>query len=233
MNATILNSQALSISEADFNDRLNALINSESMCHFFCIQLSGQESDYFGFENRPFFDFKQVKRKLESLHNEFPESDFYIDLRAVKTTSLDFDDESAPMWVRVWLNAHDWRLARLKTAKMDKEQLVELIPNYESVMAWQEKHNTKDACHYYFCQSFEDESTETPTSSSFTFNITDALAARLHFSKIMPNRRFRICSGLMTTKGLMSMDGGNISNFQKLINAHKIRLEVLNQGAQK
>lgn len=211
--------------------QLDAWMVDEKTCHYFAIQLAGQEVHPFGKLDRPFYELDKAIRKLEDLKTKQPEADFYIGYGALDSSALNFEDENAPMWERVWLNKHDWRLAKLEVEKMDKAQLIELIPNYDSVIGWQERNNTKEQCHYYFCESFDDGPTETPTSSSFTFNLTRALAARIHFTKIMPNRKFRISCGLLTTNGLLSMDG-NESNMQELINNHKARLALLETESQ-
>ena len=47
----------------------------------------------------------------------------------------------------------------------------------------------------------------------------------------MPKRRFKIHSGVMTTEGLMKLDGRTSEHFQVLVDAHKERLASLkNKG---
>ncbi|BFM72052.1 hypothetical protein JUNP496_1744 [Acinetobacter baumannii] len=47
----------------------------------------------------------------------------------------------------------------------------------------------------------------------------------------MPKRRFKINSGVMSTQGLMGLDGRTSEHFQQLVDAHKERLASLkNKG---
>ncbi|MFX8422055.1 hypothetical protein ABTL73_20325, partial [Acinetobacter baumannii] len=132
-----------------------------------------------------------------------------------------------PMWERAWLNQHEFRLIKLNVEKMAEEDLVKLIPNYKDVLTWQAEQNTSQSCHYYFSQSFDDSENEITTSSPFYFNLKDALIAKLYFEKTMPKRRFKIHSGVMSTQGLMKLDGGTSEHSQGLVDAHKERLASL------
>ncbi len=114
---------------------------------------------------------------------------------------------------------------------MAEEDLVKLIPNYKDVLTWQAEQNTSQSCHYYFAQSFDDSENEIGTSSQFYFDLKDALIAKLYFEKTMPKRRFKINSGVMSTQGLMGLDGRTSEHFQELVDAHKERLASLkNKG---
>lgn len=211
--------------------QLDAWMLDEGSCHHFSIQVEGKEIYPFGIINRPFFHLDQAERKLESLKSENPEVDYYITAGAFATSALNFEDEEAPMWERVWLNQHEFRLIKLNVEKMTEEYLVKLIPNYKDVLTWQAEQNTSQSCHYYFAQSFDDSENEITTSSSFYFNLKDALIAKLYFEKTMPKRRFKIHSDLMTTQGLMQLDGRTSEHFQELVDAHKERLTLLkNKG---
>lgn len=211
--------------------QLDAWMLDEGSCHHFSIQVEGKEIYPFGIINRPFFHLDQAERKLESLKSENPAVDYYITAGAFATSALNFEDEEAPMWERVWLNQHEFRLIKLNVEKMAEEDLVKLIPNYKDVLTWQAEQNTSQSCHYYFAQSFDDSENEITTSSSFYFNLKDALIAKLYFEKTMPKRRFKIHSGLMTTKGLMNLNGRTSDHFQNLVDAHKERLALLkNKG---
>lgn len=211
--------------------QLDAWMLDEGSCHHFSIQVEGKEIYPFGIINRPFFHLDQAERKLESLKSENPEVDYYITAGAFATSALNFEDEEAPMWERVWLNQHEHRLIKLSVEKMAEEDLVKLIPNYKDVLTWQAEQNTSQSCHYYFAQSFDDSENEISTSSQFCFNLKDALIAKLYFEKTMPKRRFKIHSGVMTTEGLMKLDGRTSEHFQVLVDAHKERLASLkNKG---
>lgn len=211
--------------------QLDAWMVDEGSCHHFSIQVEGKEIYPFGIINRPFFHLDQAERKLESLKSENPEVDYYITAGAFDTSFLNFEDESAPMWERVWLNHHEFRLIKLSVEKMDEAGFEKLIPNYKDVLAWQAEQNTSQSCHYYFATSFDDSENEITTSSAFYFNLKDALIAKLYFEKTMPKRRFKIHSGLMTTKGLMNLNGRTSDHFQALVDAHKERLALLtNKG---
>nr|WP_241261837.1 hypothetical protein [Acinetobacter baumannii] len=203
----------------------------EGSCHHFSIQVEGKEIYPFGIINRPFFHLDQAEKQLEKLKSVKPKVDYYITAGAFDTSALNFEDEDAPMWERVWLNHHEFRLIKLRVEKMDDAGLEKLIPNYKDVLAWQAEQNTSQSCHYYFATSFDDSENEITTSSAFYFNLKDALIAKLYFEKTMPKRRFKIHSGLMTTKGLMDLDGRTSEHFQELVDAHKERLASLkNKG---
>ncbi|MDC4542847.1 hypothetical protein OHV61_04015 [Acinetobacter baumannii] len=211
--------------------QLDAWMADESLCHYLSIQITGKEIYPFGIINRPFFHLDQAERKLESLKSSNPEVDYYITAGAFATSVLNFEDEEAPMWERVWLNQHEFRLIKLNVEKMAEEDLVKLIPNYKDVLTWQAEQNTSQGCHYYFAQSFDDSENEITTSSPFYFNLKDALIAKLYFEKTMPKRRFKIHSGVMSTQGLMKLDGRTSEHFQGLVDAHKERLALLkNKG---
>ncbi|MFX4672155.1 hypothetical protein ABTB51_10225 [Acinetobacter baumannii] len=211
--------------------QIDAWLLDEDFCHYFSIQIQGQEVYPFGVINRPFFHLDQAERKLESLKSKNPKICYYISYGAFPKSILDFEDEGAPMWERVWLNQHEFRLINLSVKKMTEDDLVKLIPNYKDVLIWQAEKNTSQSCHYYFAQSFDDSENEITTSSAFYFNLKDALIAKLYFEKTMPKRRFRIHSGVMSTQGLMKLDGRTSECFQELVDAHKERLTLLkNKG---
>ncbi|EPG4406636.1 hypothetical protein PC865_002693 [Acinetobacter baumannii] len=211
--------------------QIDAWLLDEDFCHYFSIQIQGQEVYPFGVINRPFFYLDQAERKLESLKSKNPKICYYISYGAFPKSILDFEDEGAPMWERVWLNQHEFRLINLSVEKMTEDDLVKLIPNYKDVLIWQAEKNTSQSCHYYFAQSFDDSENEITTSSAFYFNLKDALIAKLYFEKTMPKRRFRIHSGVMSTQGLMKLDGRTSERFQELVDAHKERLASLkNKG---
>ncbi|MEF3814067.1 hypothetical protein [Acinetobacter baumannii] len=211
--------------------QIDAWLLDEDFCHYFSIQIQGQEVYPFGVINRPFFYLDQAERKLESLKSKNPKICYYISYGAFPKSILDFEDEGAPMWERVWLNQHEFRLISLSVEKMTEDDLVKLIPNYKDVLIWQAEKNTSQSCHYYFAQSFDDSENEITTSSAFYFNLKDALIAKLYFEKTMPKRRFRIHSGVMSTQGLMKLDGRTSERFQELVDAHKERLTLLkNKG---
>ncbi|WP_206461525.1 hypothetical protein [Acinetobacter baumannii] len=211
--------------------QLDAWMLDEGSCHHFSIQVEGKEIYPFGIINRPFFHLDQAEKQLEKLKSVKPKVDYYITAGAFDTSALNFEDEDAPMWERVWLNHHEFRLIKLRVEKMDDAGLEKLIPNYKDVLAWQAEQNTSQSCHYYFATSFDDSENEITTSSAFYFNLKDALIAKLYFEKTMPKRRFKIHSGLMTTKGLMDLDGRTSEHFQELVDAHKERLASLkNKG---
>ncbi|HAV3167078.1 TPA: hypothetical protein JIF69_003726, partial [Acinetobacter baumannii] len=98
--------------------QINAWLLDEDFCHYFSIQIQGQEVYPFGVINRPFFHLDQAERKLESLKSSNPEVDYYITAGAFATYALNFEDEEAPMWERVWLNFHEYRLINLQVQKM-------------------------------------------------------------------------------------------------------------------
>lgn len=211
--------------------QIDAWLLDEDFCHYFSIQIQGQEVYPFGVINRPFFYLDQAERELESLKSKNPKICYYISYGAFPKSILDFEDEDAPMWERVWLNQHEFRLISLSVEKMTEDDLVKLIPNYKDVLIWQAEKNTSQSCHYYFAQSFDDSENEITTSSAFYFNLKDALIAKLYFEKTMPKRRFRIHSGVMSTQGLMKLDGRTSERFQELVDAHKERLTLLkNKG---
>ncbi|QJF39942.1 hypothetical protein [Acinetobacter baumannii] len=211
--------------------QIDAWMVDEEVCHHFSIQAEGKEIYPFGIINRPFFHLDQAERKLESLKSENPEVDYYITAGAFDTSFLNFEDKNVPMWERVWLNQHEFRLIKLNVEKMAEEDLVKLIPNYKDILTWQAEQNTSQSCHYYFAQSFDDSENEIGTSSQFYFDLKDALIAKLYFEKTMPKRRFKINSGVMSTQGLMGLDGRTSEHFQELVDAHKERLASLkNKG---
>ncbi|EPC7284371.1 hypothetical protein ACVBWA_001292 [Acinetobacter baumannii] len=211
--------------------QLDAWMVDESSCHHFSIQITGKEIYPFGAIDRPFFHLDQAERKLEHLKSVNPEIDYYISAGAFSTSALNFEDENAPMWERVWLNQHELRLIKLRVEKMGEVELEKLIPNYKNVLIWQQEQNVSESCHYYFAQSFDDSEDEISTSSQFYFNLKDALIAKLYFEKTMPKRRFKIHSGVMSTQGLMKLDGRTSEHFQELVDAHKKRLASLkNKG---
>lgn len=211
--------------------QLDAWMADESLCHYFSIQIQGQEVYPFGVINRPFFHLDKAEMKLESLKSKNPKICYYISCGAFAKSILDFENENAPMWERVWLNHHEFRLIKLSVEKMGEAELEKLIPNYKDVLIWQEAQNTSQNCHYYFAQSFDDSENEITTSSPFYFNLKDALIAKLYFEKTMPKRRFKIHSGVMSTQGLMKLDGRTSEHFQGLVDAHKERLASLkNKG---
>ncbi|MCJ9372872.1 hypothetical protein K5F82_19665, partial [Acinetobacter baumannii] len=109
----------------------------EDFCHYFSIQIQGQEVYPFGVINRPFFHLDQAERKLESLKSANPKICYYMSYGAFAKSILDF--ENAPMWERVWLNQHEFRLIKLNVEKMAEEDLVKLIPNYKDVLIWQKE----------------------------------------------------------------------------------------------
>ncbi|WP_227571735.1 hypothetical protein [Acinetobacter baumannii] len=114
--------------------QLDAWMADESSCHYLSIQITGKEIYPFGIINRPFFHLDQAERKLESLKSSNPEVDYYITAGAFATSALNFEDEEAPMWERVWLNFHEYRLINLQVQKMSHEELVKLVPNYDETL---------------------------------------------------------------------------------------------------
>ncbi|MEZ7222590.1 hypothetical protein ACBA69_06305 [Acinetobacter baumannii] len=66
-------------------------------------------------------------------------------------------------------------------------------------------------------------------SSQFYFDLRDAISARIHFQKTMPNRQVEILSAVMPTASLMAIDGRTSDCFQNLIDDHKERLAALNE----
>lgn len=209
--------------------QIDAWMVDEEVCHHFSIQAEGKEIYPFGIINRPFFHLDQAERKLESLKSENPEVDYYITAGAFDTSFLNFEDENVPMWERVWLNHHEFRLTNLRIKKMSQKQLVELVPNYEEMMVWQDKLNTADSCHYYYAQAIDATGECIPMSSQFYFDLRDAISARIHFQKTTPNRQVEILSAVMSTASLMALDGRTSDCFQNLIDDHKERLAALNE----
>ena len=53
--------------------------------------------------------------------------DYYITAGAFATYALNFEDEEAPMWERVWLNFHEYRLINLQVQKMSHEELYQIM----------------------------------------------------------------------------------------------------------
>ncbi|PRO13209.1 hypothetical protein B9W55_17510, partial [Acinetobacter baumannii] len=90
--------------------QLDAWMLDEGSCHHFSIQVEGKEIYPFGIINRPFFHLDQAEKQLEKLKSVNPEVDYYITAGAFATSALNFEDEEAPMWERVWLNFHEYRL---------------------------------------------------------------------------------------------------------------------------
>lgn len=209
--------------------QIEAWLLDEDSCHYFSIQIQGQEVYPFGVINRPFFHLDQAERKLEDLKSKNPKVCYYISYGAFDNSILDFEDENVPMWERVWLNQHKFRLTNLRIKKMSQKQLVELVPNYEEMMVWQDKLNTADSCHYYYAQAIDATGECIPMSSQFYFDLRDAISARIHFQKTMPNRQVEILSAVMPTASLMAIDGRTSDCFQNLIDDHKERLAALNE----
>lgn len=114
--------------------QINAWLLDEDFCHYFSIQIQGQEVYPFGVINRPFFHLDQAERKLESLKSANPKICYYMSYGAFAKSILDFENENAPMWERVWLNFHEYRLINLQVQKMSHEELVKLVPNYDETL---------------------------------------------------------------------------------------------------
>lgn len=209
--------------------QLEAWMDDENTCHYFAIQSTDQPIFPFGRLGRPFYDLEQVNRKLEAMKAKHPKVDLYICYGAFDTDALNFDSKDASMWERVWLNKHDWRITKLKVSKMSLDQLLEIQPNYSELIAWQERVNVKQYCHYYFAKCVREDHYPGMTSQCF-FNLKDAIAAKILFSKDMPDRNFQIFNQLMTTDNLLEMDQNTEETFQKLVDDHKERLASLEQG---
>ncbi|MCR4532489.1 hypothetical protein [Acinetobacter venetianus] len=207
--------------------QLNAWMKDENTCHYFAIQIAGSEIHPFGIIDRPFYDIEKANLKLEDLKNKNPNADYYISYGAFDTDVLNFNNDDTPMWEKVWLNKHEYRLLSLKVKRMSRDELVKVLPNYDAIMNWQEAQNTKDLCHCYFATSFDDKERDIPTSSSFAFDLLDALIAKLYFEKTMPDRNFRIQCHVLSTAGMLSVDGKTADFFQDLIDAHKDRIAHL------
>ncbi|WP_258292161.1 hypothetical protein, partial [Escherichia marmotae] len=92
------------------------------------------------------------------------------------------EDENVPMWERVWLNQHEFRLTNLRIKKMSQKQLVELVPNYEEMMVWQETQNTESACHYYMATALDESDQGISMSSEWFIDLLDAISAKQYFS---------------------------------------------------
>ncbi|EMU9144713.1 hypothetical protein [Acinetobacter baumannii] len=211
--------------------QIDAWMVDEEVCHHFSIQAEGKEIYPFGIINRPFFHLDQAERKLESLKSENPEVDYYITAGAFDTSFLNFEDENVPMWERVWLNQHEFRLTNLRIKKMSQKQLVELVPNYEEMMVWQETQNTESACHYYMATALDESDQGISMSSEWFIDLLDAISAKQYFSKTCPGRKVEIRSGVVSTEDLMALDGRTSDCYQALIDAHKERLASLkNKG---
>lgn len=211
--------------------QIDAWMVDEEVCHHFSIQAEGKEIYPFGIINRPFFHLDQAERKLESLKSENPEVDYYITAGAFDTSFLNFEDKNVPMWERVWLNQHEFRLTNLRIKKMSQKQLVELVPNYEEMMVWQETQNTESACHYYMATALDESDQGISMSSEWFIDLLDAISAKQYFSKTCPGRKVEIRSGVVSTEDLMALDGRTSDCYQALIDAHKERLASLkNKG---
>lgn len=214
---------------AMIQEQLSAWVNDENTCHYFAIQISGQELHPYGKLGRPFYDLDQAIRKLEDLKAKQPDVDFYIGYGAFDTDFLDFESEDLSMHERIWINKHDWRIGRLKVAKMNLDELLELQPDYCEIKTWEAENNLKDRCHYYVAKDIKKDHPVGMSSQCF-FDLKDAIAAREHFSKIMPDREFKVFKNLMTTENLLEMDDNTEWSFQLLVDKHKARLELLNKG---
>ncbi|AXG84713.1 hypothetical protein ACN4J7_002198 [Acinetobacter baumannii] len=211
--------------------QLDAWMADESSCHYLSIQITGKEIYPFGIINRPFFHLDQAERKLESLKSSNPEVDYYITAGAFATYALNFEDEEAPMWERVWLNFHEYRLINLQVQKMSHDELVKLVPNYNETLLWQETQNTESACHYYMATALDESDQGISMSSEWFIDLLDAISAKQYFSKTYPGRKVEIRSGVVSTEDLMALDGRTSDCYQALIDAHKERLASLkNKG---
>ncbi|CAG68995.1 hypothetical protein ACIAD2196 [Acinetobacter baylyi ADP1] len=208
---------------------LEACLENENVCHYFAIQIKGKESYPFGAEDRPFFDLEKAQIYLEHLQATNPNINYFISSGAFDTDAFDFDDENLPMWHRVWLNKHQYRIIKLQILKMTDSELSQLISNYNEIKIWQEEHNTKEICHCYTAQSFDDSNGDISISSQFTTNLMTALSAKIYFEKTMSNRNFRVICGLMTTEQVMGMDGKVNEELQDFIDQHKARLQSLSK----
>lgn len=206
--------------------QLAAWMGDVNTCHYFAIQRADQVVYPFGKVDRPFYDLDQANRKLEELKAKCPKVDWYICYGAFDTDALNFNNDESPMWEKVWLNKHEWRLTKLKIYNMSIEQLLEIQPNYNNLIAWQEAFNVKGYCHYYFAKCIKVDRSPGMTSQCF-FNLKDAIAAKIVFSKDMPDRDFQIFNKLMTTKSLLEMDQNTEDTFQQLVDEHKERLAQL------
>lgn len=207
-------------------DQLDAWMGDENTCHYFAIQISGQESYPFGKLNRPFYELEKAVRKLEDLKAKHPDTDFYIGYGGFATDFLNFENDDISMHEKIWLNLHEWRLAKLKVSKMNLDQLLEIQPNYFELRKWQEDNNSIDYCHYYFAKTIKEDGVIGMSSQCF-FDLKDAIAAKIHFSKIMPEREFQLFHSLLATELMMALDGNTEDTYQILINKHKSRLETL------
>lgn len=235
MNAFISNSQALPKSKSGLErmlEQVDTWIENQSVCHYFCIQLKGQEVHPFGSLNRPFYDYEQANRKLESLKVENSDFNYYISVGAFDSSALNFDDEDAPMWEREWLNKHFHRLTLLRYEAMNEKQLTQEIPEYESLMKWEKKNNIKEHCHYYYAQSEKNDNQDICITSGWTMSFIEALAAKKALEKEQPKRVFKIIAGVMFTEELMRIDGQTVDYFQEFIDSHKERIASLNGGQQ-
>lgn len=228
-NLEYLRSRNPSKTTTMIQEQLSAWINDENTCHYFAIQISGQELHPFGKLDRPFYELEQAIRKLEDLKAKQPDVDFYIGYGAFDTDFLDFDNEELSMHERIWINKHDWRINQLKVSKMNLDELLELQPDYCEIKTWEAKNNLKDRCHYYVAKDIKTEHPVGMSSQAF-FDLKDAIAAKGHFSKIMPERDFQVFNHLITTENLLEMDGNTEWTFQLLVDKHKVRLEQLNKG---
>lgn len=206
--------------------QLAAWMDDENTCHYFAIQRADQVIHPSGRVGRPFYDLDQANRKLEELKTKHPDIDWYISYGAFDTDALNFDDQETPMWERIWLNKHEWRLTKLRVLKMSPEQLLEIQPNFNELIAWQEAFNVKGYCHYYFAKCIKEYRYPGMTSQCF-FDLRSAIAAKILFSKDMPDRDFQIFNQLMKTESLLEMDKKTEDTFQELIDAHKERLAQL------
>ncbi len=63
--------------------QINAWLLDEDFCHYFSIQIQGQEVYPFGVINRPFFHLDQAERKLESLKSANPKICYYMSYGAL------------------------------------------------------------------------------------------------------------------------------------------------------
>ncbi|KAF1027101.1 MAG: hypothetical protein GAK29_00907 [Acinetobacter bereziniae] len=205
--------------------KLENWLKDEGFCHYFAIQIKGEEVLPFGFANRPFYSLDQARTYLEQLQTTNPEVDYHLCFSGIDVDCVDFDNLEFPMWHRVWMNQHQVRLIKLRMWKKSEQELSKLIQNYDEVIAWQTANNTTEFCHYYYVQSCDDKSIA--MSSSHTPDIFEALITKVCFEKTMPEREFKIERGLIHTDSILSMDGRTADFFQEFIDYHKERITNL------
>ncbi len=100
---------------------------------------------------RPFYEIEKANIYMENLKDQNPDKDYFVHCWCAHTSFLNLTMNLLKCGIESGLSKHQFRIIKLQVDKMNVSELSKLVCNYEEIIAWQEKNNTKDVCHFLLC----------------------------------------------------------------------------------